>query len=97
MQGLPTFEHDRAKADRESTTMLSPWIHAGGVSVRHVYYRVAQKHAEWQALAAAAGAGGGGTAGAGGGGGGGGGGGAVGSGAGCLDFVQQLGYREYSR
>ena len=92
-QGLPTFEHDRAKADRESTTMLSPWIHAGGVSVRHVYYRVAQKHAEWQALAAA----GGGAAGGAAAGGGGGGGGAVGSGAGCLDFVQQLGYREYSR
>jgi deoxyribodipyrimidine photolyase len=36
------FEHDRAKTDRESTTMLSPWIHAGSISVRHVYYRVAQ-------------------------------------------------------
>lgn len=41
-QGLPSFEHDRAKTDRESTTMLSPWIHAGSISVRHVYYRVAQ-------------------------------------------------------
>ncbi|KAI8471040.1 MAG: hypothetical protein J3K34DRAFT_520806 [Monoraphidium minutum] len=70
--GLPSFEHDRAKTDRESTTMLSPWIHAGSVSVRHIYYRVAQKHAEWQASGA-------------------------GRGASCLDFVQQLGYREYSR
>jgi len=41
-QGLPQFEHHRAKTDRESTTMLSPWIHAGSISVRHVYYRVAQ-------------------------------------------------------
>lgn len=41
-QGLPSFQHDRAKTDRDSTTMLSPWIHMGSISVRHVYYRVAQ-------------------------------------------------------
>jgi len=39
LQGLPSFEHDRAKTDRESTTMLSPWIHFGSISVRHIYYR----------------------------------------------------------
>lgn len=38
-QGLPSFQHDRAKTDRESTTMLSPWIHFGTISVRHIYYR----------------------------------------------------------
>jgi deoxyribodipyrimidine photolyase len=71
-QGLPSFEHDRAKTDRESTTMLSPWIHFGSISVRHIYYRVAQKHAEWQASG-------------------------VDKGRSCLDFLQQMGYREYSR
>lgn len=39
LQGLPSFHHDRAKTDRESTTMLSPWIHFGTISVRHIYYR----------------------------------------------------------
>lgn len=72
LQGLPSFEHDRAKTDRESTTMLSPWIHFGSISVRHIYYRVAQKHAEWQAAG-------------------------VDKGRSCLDFLQQMGYREYSR
>jgi cryptochrome 2 len=72
VQGLPSFEHDRAKTDRESTTMLSPWIHFGSISVRHIYYRVAQKHAEWQAAG-------------------------VDKGRSCLDFLQQMGYREYSR
>eukprot|EP00879_Flechtneria_rotunda_P003190 GHRR01003413.1.p1 GENE.GHRR01003413.1~~GHRR01003413.1.p1 ORF type:complete len:685 (+),score=262.21 GHRR01003413.1:1217-3271(+) len=70
--GLPSFEHDRAKTDRESTTMLSPWIHFGCISVRHIYYRVAQKHAEWQAAG-------------------------LDQGKSCLDFLQQMGYREYSR
>uniref|UniRef100_A0A383WNN2 Photolyase/cryptochrome alpha/beta domain-containing protein n=1 Tax=Tetradesmus obliquus TaxID=3088 RepID=A0A383WNN2_TETOB len=70
--GLPSFEHDRAKTDRESTTMLSPWIHFGSISVRHIYYRVAQKHAEWQAAGRD-------------------------KGRSCLDFLQQMGYREYSR
>jgi hypothetical protein len=41
-QGLPSFHHDRAKTDRESTTMLSPWIHFGTISVRHIYYRCGQ-------------------------------------------------------
>jgi cryptochrome 1 len=71
-KGLPSFEHDRAKTDRESTTMLSPWIHFGSISVRHIYYRVAQKHAEWQAAG-------------------------VDKGKSCLEFLQQMGYREYSR
>ena len=65
MQGLPSFEHDRAKTDRSSTTMLSPWIHAGSLSVRHIYYR-------WQAAGGD-------------------------NGRSCLDFLQQMGYREYSR
>ena len=49
IQGLPAFEHDRAKTDRDSTTMLSPWIHFGSLSVRHAYYRVAKQHAAWAA------------------------------------------------
>lgn len=52
--------------------MLSPWIHFGSISVRHIYYRVAQKHAEWQAAG-------------------------LDKGKSCLDFLQQMGYREYSR
>jgi deoxyribodipyrimidine photolyase len=52
--------------------MLSPWIHFGTISVRHIYYRVAQKHAEWQAAG-------------------------VERGKSCMDFLQQMGYREYSR
>eukprot|EP00775_Hariotina_reticulata_P012492 gene12492-12626_t len=71
-EGLPAFAHDRAKTDRESTTMLSPWIHFGSISVRHIYYRVAQKHTEWQAAGQD-------------------------KGHSCLDFLQQMGYREYSR
>lgn len=32
--GLPLFDHDRAKIDRESTSKLSPYIHFGEISVR---------------------------------------------------------------
>jgi deoxyribodipyrimidine photolyase len=31
--GLPKFDHDRAKIDRESTSKLSPYIHFGEISV----------------------------------------------------------------
>jgi deoxyribodipyrimidine photolyase len=33
-RGLAGFSHDRARTDRESSTMLSPWVHMGSVSVR---------------------------------------------------------------
>lgn len=33
-QGLLGYRHDKARTDRESTTMLSPWVHIGSVSVR---------------------------------------------------------------
>lgn len=39
LQALPLFAHERAKTDRESTTMLSPWVHMGSISVRFIYYR----------------------------------------------------------
>jgi hypothetical protein len=34
VQGLQGYRHDKARTDRESTTMLSPWVHIGSVSVR---------------------------------------------------------------
>lgn len=71
-QHLHSFEHDRAKVDRDSTSQLSPWIHCGSLSVRTIYYRVRRKQAEWLAegkdLSKS-----------------------------CTDFLQQMGYREYSR
>lgn len=45
---LQYFEHDRAKTDRESTSKLSPHIHYGEISPRHIYYVVKQKEWEWQ-------------------------------------------------
>jgi deoxyribodipyrimidine photolyase len=50
--------------------MTSPWIHAGSLSVRAVYYAVAARHAAWCAEGA-------------------------GRARSCLEFLQQLGYREY--
>lgn len=70
--GLADFEMSRAKTDRDSTSMLSPWLHFGSISIRYVYYRVAQKHAEWLSKGQD-------------------------RTRGCLDFLQQVGYREYSR
>ena len=35
-RALPTFDADRAKTDRESTSRLSPHIHFGEISVRAV-------------------------------------------------------------
>jgi hypothetical protein len=40
LQRLHVFTHDRAKADRESTSKLSPHLHFGEISVRHIYYVV---------------------------------------------------------
>lgn len=37
---ISTFEHDRVKVDRESTSQLSPWIHSGSISIRYIFYRV---------------------------------------------------------
>ncbi len=37
---LKEFGVDRAKTDRESTSTLSPHIHYGEISNRHIYYVV---------------------------------------------------------
>ena len=37
---LHLFDAERAKVDRESTSQLSPWIHAGSISIRYIFYRV---------------------------------------------------------
>ena len=37
---LKEFRADRAKTDRESTSTLSPHIHYGEISNRHIYYVV---------------------------------------------------------
>lgn len=37
---LMTFSTDRAKTDRSSTSLLSPHIHYGELSVRFIYYVV---------------------------------------------------------
>lgn len=41
-KGLRSFDRDRAKTDRNSTSRLSPHIHFGEVSVRRIYYLVKQ-------------------------------------------------------
>lgn len=46
---LSGFVHDSAKVDRDSTSQLSPWLHAGSISVRHIYSRVRARQAEWAA------------------------------------------------
>ncbi|KAL6764729.1 DNA photolyase, FAD-binding/Cryptochrome [Haematococcus lacustris] len=79
---LTSFEADRAKVDRDSTSQLSPWIHIGTISVRYIFYRVCQQQAEWAAAASSP---------------------LVPPQAlpsitnSCKDFLQQMGYREYSR
>ena len=40
MARLKTFSLDRAKTDTASTSRLSPHVHYGEISVRHVYYVV---------------------------------------------------------
>ncbi len=37
---LRDFSEHRAKTDRESTSMISPHIHYGEISNRHIYYVV---------------------------------------------------------
>ncbi|GFH29708.1 phytochrome-like protein cph1, partial [Haematococcus lacustris] len=59
---LTSFEADRAKVDRDSTSQLSPWIHIGTISVRYIFYRALPSITNS-----------------------------------CKDFLQQMGYREYSR
>lgn len=44
---LKTFDRDRAKTDRNSTSQLSPHIHYGEVSVRRIFYMVKQREWEW--------------------------------------------------
>lgn len=44
---LPSFDSDKAKTDRNSTSKLSPYIHFGEVSVRHVYHAVKAMALEW--------------------------------------------------
>ena len=38
--GLRTFNAHRAKTDRESTSSLSPHVHFGEISTRHIFYMV---------------------------------------------------------
>ena len=40
MSRLKDFSVDRSKTDTESTSRLSPHIHYGEISVRHIYYVV---------------------------------------------------------
>jgi hypothetical protein len=53
---LKAFDHDRAKTDRQSTSRLSPHVHYGEISARHIYYVAKHAELEW-----ARGGGGGGT------------------------------------
>ncbi|KAF8066292.1 CRY1 [Scenedesmus sp. PABB004] len=69
---LRGFSRAKARVDASATSRLSPWIHAGDLSVRTIFHRVRAQQAAW----AAAGEDAGGS---------------------CAAFLQQLGYREYSR
>ena len=40
MQQLKAFSADRCKMDTRSTSHLSPHVHYGEISVRHIYYVV---------------------------------------------------------
>ncbi len=40
MQRLPLFRANRAKTDVRSTSRLSPHLHHGEISTRHIYYVV---------------------------------------------------------
>ena len=44
---LKAFDADRAKTDRASTSRLSPHIHYGEVSVRHMHYVAKHQQLEW--------------------------------------------------
>jgi cryptochrome 2 len=44
---LRAFDRDRAKTDRQSTSRLSPHIHYGEISVRHIHYVAKQQELEW--------------------------------------------------
>ena len=41
--GLRQFNAHRAKTDRESTSSLSPHVHFGEISTRHIFYMVGMK------------------------------------------------------
>ena len=40
MQRLRAFSADRSKTDTRSTSRLSPHVHYGEISIRHIYYVV---------------------------------------------------------
>ncbi|KAL4431148.1 hypothetical protein ABPG75_006404 [Micractinium tetrahymenae] len=44
---LHAFDRDRAKTDRASTSRLSPHIHYGEISVRHIHYVAKHQELEW--------------------------------------------------
>ncbi|KAK9819946.1 hypothetical protein WJX72_004261 [[Myrmecia] bisecta] len=46
---LVNFDQHRAKTDRNSTSRLSPHIHYGEISVRHVYYVARQREMQFKA------------------------------------------------
>lgn len=47
---LKAFDADRAKTDRASTSRLSPHIHYGEVSVRHMHYVAKSQQLDWARL-----------------------------------------------
>ncbi|CAK0781020.1 hypothetical protein CVIRNUC_005258 [Coccomyxa viridis] len=50
--GLRTFNAHRAKTDRQSTSSLSPHVHFGEISTRHIFYVVKRREARQGAHAA---------------------------------------------
>jgi hypothetical protein len=44
---LPNFDNDKAKTDRDSTSRLSPYIHFGELSVRHIFHSAKALELEW--------------------------------------------------
>ena len=42
--GLRQFNAHRAKTDRESTSSLSPHVHFGEISTRHIFYMVGMQN-----------------------------------------------------
>eukprot|EP00891_Asterochloris_glomerata_P002034 jgi/Astpho2/2034/Aster-00531 len=47
LERLEAFGHDRVKTDRTSTSRLSPHIHYGEISIRHVFYVVKQRELDF--------------------------------------------------
>lgn len=45
---LIMFDRDRAKTDRNSTSRLSPHVHFGEISARHIFQECIKKGAEWE-------------------------------------------------